>query len=159
MACVLFLGCGLWAATPASSDLTSASATLVNEVLFTLSGEARTQRDMELYRDVLAEVFDKKRIGPYTKSLPEDFLLSQLASREASAFDLQAEPPSLSTAQKKKLSAYPPEELERQVRELSRAMALIEIKENQLKQEPRFTSWVDLLKRKYQLRVKSALYP
>lgn len=153
---LLFVGWGLHAG-PQSADVT-VSTEVINEVLFTVAGEARTQRDLELYRAVLSQVFQKKQIGQYSKNPAEDFLLSQLAVREAEAFDLQAEVPRLSAQQKKQFSSYSTPDLEREIRQVAESIALVEIKENQLKQQARFASWVELLRRKYQVRIKSSVY-
>lgn len=153
---ILLVGSPLLA-TPQSGDV-SAPTEVINEVLFTVSGEVKTQRDLDLYRDLLTQIFQKKLISQYSKNIAEDFLLSQLAVREAAVFELRADVPQLTLQQKKLFADYPPTELERELRQVADSIALVEIKESQLKQRARFITWVELLRRKYQVRLKSSVY-
>ncbi len=128
---------------------------IINEVLFSIGSESYTARDMMIYKAVLNELFQKSRISQFTKKPFDDFLLSRLSYKEAKAFELTNEKNKLSDAVKNKLKEFSPEEISSENEVLSVALSLIEIKEVQLKNQARFDTWFELLKRKYQLKVKS----
>ncbi len=110
----------------------------VNEVLFAITLEASTARDLQLYQAVLTEVFQKKTLSRYSKSAAQDFLLSRLAYREAMVFELTGEKNKITDAARKKMSEYTAEGIEKEAALIAKAQALIEVKEAQLKQRERF---------------------
>ena|GEM_PF-3092396 len=127
---------------------------IINEILFTVASEPATARDQQIYQAVLNEVFQRKTMGVFTAKLADDFLLSRLAYKEAVAFDFQAEDVKQNEAAKKKLSPYSKTEINKEVEIISKALALIEIKENQLKEKARFDAWFEIIKRKYLVKFK-----
>lgn len=129
---------------------------VVNEVLFSVGSVSSTARDMLIYKSVLAELYQKTRISQYTKKPFDDFLLSRLSFSEASAFELKSEKSKISDVARKKLSDFSLEEIVRENDNIAVAIALIDIKEGQLKSQARFDTWFELLKRKYQFKLKSA---
>ena len=128
---------------------------VVNEVLFSVSGEAATARDQQIYQSVLSEVFHKQHLSQFSQKPVSDFLLSRLSFKEASVFDLTSEKTKISESVKKKWAEYSLTEIEREANIISKALLLIELKENQLKQQERFDIWFEVLKRKYQVKFKS----
>lgn len=132
------------------------TVSLVNEILFSMAGESYTRRDQQLYKILLAEVFQKKQIGKFLQKEEFDFMLSRLALKEADAFGLKVTPVKLPESVRKKLSDYTPAEIDRELRAISKALAYIALKESQLQQPERFNTWFELLKRKYQIKLKSA---
>lgn len=128
---------------------------VMNEVLFSVSGTAATSFDRQTYTGVLNEVFQKKSLSTFSRDPASDFLLSRLADREARIFDLPGEKPKISESARKKLSDLSAEEIDNEAGLIARALALVEIKEAQLKQQERFDTWFELLKRKYQLKIKT----
>lgn len=129
---------------------------VVNEILFSIANEPSTSRDMQTYQKMLNEVFQKNKISQFTKKLSEDFLLSRLSYKEAKVFELTGFKTKISEASREKLSEFSQIEIDREIEIISKAMELIEIKESQLKQQARFDTWFELLKRKYQLKLKSS---
>lgn len=128
---------------------------VVNEVLFSIGNVSYTARDMLIYKSVLAELYQKTRISQYTKKPFDDFLLSRLSFNEASAFELKSEKSKISDAARKKLSEFSLDEVVRENENIAVAIALIDIKESQLRSQTRFDTWYELLKRKYQFKLKS----
>ena len=129
---------------------------VVNEVLFSIGSVSSTARDMRLYKLVLAELYQKTKISQYSKKPFDDFLLSRLSFSEASAFELKSEKSKISDAARKKLSDFSLDEIVRENDSIAVAIALIDIKEGQLRSQTRFDTWFELLKRKYQFKLKSA---
>lgn len=132
------------------------SAQVINQVLFFESSQSWTSRDFELFEKVKKEVLQKSRISQFTESENEEFLLSRLSAREALLFEVTPAKFRLSEAQKKSFSDYSTKEIDDELSQLGLATSLIDLKEDQLKQKIRFKTWLDLLKRKYQVRVKSS---
>ena len=145
----VFLISGLASAQPLKEAV-------VNEVLFSIGTVSYTGRDMLIYKSVLSELYLKNRISQYTKKPFDDFLLSRLSFSEASAFELKSEKSKISEAARKKLSEFSLEEIVRENENIAVAIALIDIKESQLRSQARFDTWFELLKRKYQLKLKSS---
>ena len=111
---------------------------------------------MQVYESVLNEVFKKKNLSEYSKNQFNDFLLSRLSLREANLFQITAEKKPLLEPERKKLAAFTNAEIDRELALISKAQALIEIKESQHKDAARFNSWVELMKRKYVVHIKSS---
>lgn len=134
----------------------SQNEVVVNEVLFSVANESSTTHDRLIYQRVLSEVFKKNKISQLIKKASDDFLLSRLSYKEAKAFDMQGVEVKLSQASRKKLSEFSDLEINHEIEVISKAMAIVEIKETQLKQKERFETWFDLLRHKYLLKIKSA---
>lgn len=129
---------------------------VIIEVLFSIGSESYTSRDLLIYKTVLSEVFQKNRISQFAKKTPEDFLLSRLSYKEAKVFELTNEKLKVSEAARKKMNEFSLDEIDRENEIISVALALIEIKEVQVKSQARFDTWFELLKRKYQIKLKSS---
>jgi hypothetical protein len=110
---------------------------------------------MQVYQAVLSEVFKKKKLTDYSQSDFNDFLISRLSLKEANLFQITYDKKSLAPADRKKIGLFSKEEIDRELELISKAQALIEIKENQHKDASRFNTWFELMKRKYVVRVKS----
>lgn len=119
-----------------------------------MAGQSVTARDQQVYQDVLSVVFQKETISKFSQKNLLDFILAHVSAKEAEVFDLQADKIKLSDAQKKKLSEYTTDEINREIQLISKASSIIELKENQLKQQDRFDTWAEILKRKYQVKLK-----
>lgn len=141
---VLFLG-----------GFVSAQKSDLNRVLFAVGASSWTTRDREAYEAVLSEFFKKKSLSQFSKSADSDFLLSRLAFREASVFELTPDQRrKAGEVDRKKLSAFSAAEIDREMDYILKAAVMVEIKESQHKESGRFNSWYELLKRKYQVRMK-----
>jgi len=131
------------------------SAPVINQVLFYESKQSWTSRDLELFEKIKKEVLHKDRIGQFVESNDEDFILSRLSAREALLFEVSPVKLKISETQKAAFNGFSQKEIENELSEIGLAMSLIDLKESQLKQKLRFKTWLDLLKRKYQVKVKS----
>lgn len=127
---------------------------VLNEVVFSVASKSSTRRDMEIYQVVLKEYFQKNRISEYTKKDTDDFLLSRLAYQEAVTFDFGSVEPKKKSSDVKK-NGFSVSEVQNEIAVLSKALAYMELKENQIKEPVRFKNWFDLLSRKYQVKYKS----
>jgi hypothetical protein len=116
-------------------------------------------RDFQLFEKMKPLVLQKPLLSQFVESANEDFLLSRLSAREAQLFEIAITPLKLSDSQRKSLSTFTNSEINQELAQISSATALIDLKEVQLKQKLRFKTWFDLLKRKYQVKVKTADFP
>jgi hypothetical protein len=132
-----------------------AERTEINKVLFSAGDQSWTSRDMSLYQSVLSDVFKKKKLSEFSKNEFNDFLLSRISLKEADIFQISYDKKSLSESERKKLTQFTKDEIDKEVTSIAKAQALIEIKENQHKDAARFNTWLELMKRKYVVRIKS----
>jgi len=133
----------------------AAESAEINKVLFSVGNQSWTMRDMEIYHGVLNGVFKKKSLSQFSKDEFSDFLVSRVSLKEADVFQISYDKVAVTEPERKKLSAFTREEIEKEVTAIAKAEALIEIKENQHKDIGRFNTWLELMKRKYVVRVKS----
>ncbi|MEQ1721867.1 MAG: hypothetical protein ABL930_01735 [Pseudobdellovibrio sp.] len=88
-------------------------------------------------------------------------MLSRLSSSEALVFDIQGDQKKITDSERKKMSDFSADEIENEMAVISKALSIIELKENQLAKEnqltpqERFETWYEVLKRKYQVKIKS----
>lgn len=129
--------------------------TVVNQVIFSDTQQSWTSRDRALFNKVM-DTLVQRRLSQYTENLEEDFLLSRLSYYEAILFEITPTKIKISELAKKKFSEYTHAELQSELEKVESALALIDLKEAQFKQKLRFKTWFDLLKRKYQVKIKSA---
>ena len=127
-----------------------------NKILFSVSGQSWTSRDQQAFDIVLNEVFKKKKLTTASETELEDFLLSRLSEKESSLFDLSFAAVKLTEQQRKKMNFLTSAEVNREVEMISKAIAILDLKETQQKDPVRFKAWFELLKRKYQLKMKSS---
>ncbi len=139
-----------------SDQVVSNKLQVINQVLFYESAQSWTLRDFELYQKLMNVVLQKSKLSTFSENNYDDFILSRLSAREAELFEVKAEPLKLTENHKKFLTQYSNTEILQELSEISSASSLIEIKETQLKQKLRFRTWYDLLKRKYQVKLKVA---
>jgi hypothetical protein len=143
------------------STFLRAETSVVNEVLFSVAGKSATTRDRLLYETLIQEVFEKKQLSKFSKKKSDDFLLSRLSSREALVFDILGDKKKMTDSMRKKMSHFSAVEIENEMALISKALSIVELKENQLAQEnqltpeARFDAWLEVLKRKYQVKLKS----
>lgn len=133
-----------------------AQTVLLNEVLFSESAGAWTQRDFELYKLVRKAALDREHLGQFVETDLEDFVLSRLTYRESLMFELERAPLKISDAERRQIEnqGYTLAEINEELGRLKQAQSLVEIKESQLKQKIRFAAWYEVLKRKYKLKYK-----
>lgn len=130
-------------------------AQVVNQVLFYESKQSWTSRDFELFEKIKKEILHKDLLGKYSENKDEDFLLSRLGAREAALFEVAPVKLKLSEQQRASFSGFSSKEIDSELSQVGLALALVDLKETQLKQKLRFKTWFDLLKRKYQVKIKS----
>lgn len=126
----------------------------LNKILFTTGNTSWSSHDQQIYQSVLSEVFKRKKISQYSQTEFNDFLLSRLAEKEASTFELTYDKVEVSEAQKKKLG-FTLAEINAEVERVSKAITLTEIKESYHNDTKRFASWFDVMKRKYTVKIKT----
>lgn len=142
--------------SPLARAQTTEAKAEFNKILFSIAGQSWSLRDQQIYQAVLGEVFKKKTISPYSSGDSDDFAVSRLTEKESSLFDLTYDAVKVTEAQKKRLSSFTSAEIDKEVASISKAIAIIEIKESKNQDQARFKTWIELLKRKYQFRAKSA---
>lgn len=131
------------------------SGQILNQVLFYESSQSWTSRDMELFEKLKKDILQKNKLSQFAENANEDFLLSRLSAREALLFEVAPVQYKISEQQKKSLSEFSSIEVDEEIKKMGLAVTLIDLKEDQLKQKLRFKTWFDLLKRKYQVKIKS----
>ena len=135
--------------------------TTINAVLFSEGNESWTQRDLNLYKKLVQHLFHKEKLSEFSDSIRDDFLISRVVKREAILFEIEANKIKLNKLNKLNstsyadLSEYSKNEIHSEVDAISFASALLELKEKQMNQKARFKAWVDVLKRKYNVKIKS----
>ena len=154
--CYLLFTCALTAQAQNPPQQETLVDTTLNQVLFYESKQSWTSRDQELFNKLKKEVVQKERLSAFTETSDEDFLLSRLSAREALLFEVTPFKFKITEAERNALAGYSRPEIDEELNHLGLAVALVELKESQLKQKLRFKTWLDLLKRKYQFKIKSA---
>lgn len=130
------------------------SKEILNQILFSEGSESWTARDLALYKKVIGAYFKEDKISEYSDSALDDFIISRLLKREALLFEIH--PQEVMTYNTSKLGAgeFSKKEIEGELKDLSYAVALLNLKEKQMAQKARFRAWIDVLKRKYQVKIK-----
>lgn len=132
---------------------------VLNQVLFAEGTQSWTTRDLNLYKKVLAAYMKHDRISDFSDSVAEDFLVSRLLKSEALVFDIHPQDQFVFNAIKLSPGEYSKKEIEAELKGLSYAVALLNLREKQMTQKARFKAWIDVLKRKYQVKIKSDDFP
>ncbi len=132
------------------------SARVLNYVLFSEGNQSWTARDHALYKRVLFALTKKEKITEFSETSVEDFLASRLLKREAVLFEIVPQPLAPPTLAKSSDSeSYSKQDINQETQVIAEAFALIELKKNQLGQKVRFKAWMDVLKRKYAVKIKA----
>lgn len=140
---------------PKVASIPEASQAVFNQVLFTEADVSWTSRDLKLYKKLLQLLTKKEKMTPFSKSSTEDFLLSRLLKREALLFEIAPQKLSMSSSVNSELSGFTKLEIEQEIKMISEALALLDLKSSQVSQKIRFQVWMDVLKRKYSVKIKS----
>ena len=156
---VLFYS-GFLAALPNQVSQPSASPVVFNQILFTEGDQSWTSRDFKLYKKIILLVTKNEKLNAFSKDTQEDFLLSRLLKREALLFEIKPQNlalPALSKSEfnKLELNEFSKSEIDQELSMISDALALVELKNSQMTQKIRFQAWMDVLKRKYAVKIKS----
>ena len=139
----------------AQSNLPTASGDVFNQVLFTEGNQSWTSRDFKLYKKIVLLVTKSEKMNAFSKNAVEDFLLSRLLKREALLFEIAPQKLVLPALNKSDLSEFTKSEIEQELVMISEALALLDLKNSQMSQQIRFKAWMDVLKRKYAVKMKS----
>ena len=139
----------------AQPNLPVASVTVFNQVLFTEGNQSWTSRDFKLYKKIVVLVTKSEKMNAFSKNAVEDFLLSRLLKREALLFEIAPQKLVLPALNKSDLSEFTKSEIEQELVMISEALALLDLKNSQMSQQIRFQAWMDVLKRKYAVKMKS----
>lgn len=128
---------------------------IVNQVLFSEGGQSWTSRDLNLYSKTITTYLKQEKLAEYSESATEDFLISRLLKREAVSFDLHPQNMFQYVSVKNGTSEFSRKETEDELLGLSYAITLYNLKTKQMTQKVRFKAWIDVLKRKYQVKMKT----
>lgn len=128
----------------------------MNAVLFSEGEQSWTQRDFNLYKKILNHIPKKGESVGASESLPDDFLISRLLSREALLFEIHPEKLELSSGFKTDAADYSKVEINEELKVIALSRALLDFKEKQMSQKIRYKAWIEVLKRKYAVRIKAS---
>lgn len=143
-----------------SAQKPSAGLVTVDELLFDMSGDGRTNYDFKIFEDVsksMERYFSPSVLKSFEDSA-EFYLFSCLALREADQLDIQADPQVVERyLQNYKFpeNAKKAEAMKNEIRRLFRVAEIVTIKERQLQNRQVMVAWLVVLKRKYSLGWKS----
>ena len=126
----------------------------INRVLFNAGGNSWTKRDYQIFEFVLNNAYKRKKISNFSSDELNDFILSRMAAREGETFAISFEKQNLPEALRKK-TAFSQEEIDREIEAVGRAVAFVEIKESYHQDAKRFNAWFEVMRRKFQVKIKS----
>ncbi|OFZ29826.1 MAG: hypothetical protein A2622_11475 [Bdellovibrionales bacterium RIFCSPHIGHO2_01_FULL_40_29] len=132
-----------------------AQSVAINQVLFSEGGQSWTARDMSLYAKLVKVATGSEKLTLFSEGLVDDFLLSRILKREALLFEIKPQKFELSASAKAELNEFSKREIETEMVMISYALALLEFKQTQVSQKLRFAAWMDVLKRKYSVKMKN----
>lgn len=136
------------------------SPAIFNQILFTEGDQSWTARDFKLYKKIILLVTKNEKMNAFSKNDAEDFLLSRLLKREALLFEITPQKlvlPVLSKSEhnKSELNEFSKKEIDQELIIVSESLALLDLKSSQMSQKIRFQAWMEVLKRKYAVKIKS----
>lgn len=138
----------------------SAGIITVDELLFDMNGDGRTNYDFKIFEDVSKsmERFFSPNVLKSFEDSAEFYLFSSLALREADQLDIQAD----SEIVERYLQNYKypdnskkAEAVKNEIQRMFRIAEIVTIKERQLQNRQAIIAWLVVLKRKYSLGWKS----
>ncbi len=128
---------------------------VVNQILFSEADQSWTLRDFKIYKSVLLAVTKTEKIAEFSENPLDDFVVSRLLKREALLFEIAPQsitvPVNLKEANGEVFTKL---EIEQETQMIAEALALLQLKQNQMSQKVRFKAWIDVLKRKYSVKMK-----
>ena len=127
----------------------------MNAILFSEGEQSWTQRDFNLYKKILNYIPKKENPAGMPDSLADSFLISRMLGQEAEQFEIQPEKLELSSGFKTELVEYSKAEINEELKIIALSRALLDLKEKQMSQQIRFKAWIEVLKRKYAVKIKS----
>ena len=143
-----------------SAQKPSAGVVTVDELVFDMNGEGRTNYDFKIFEEVskpMERYFSPNVLKSFEDSA-EFYLFSSLALREADQLDIQADPEVVERfLQSYKFPDNPKkaEALKNEIKRTFRVAEIVTIKERQLQNRQAIIAWLVVLKRKYSLGWKS----
>lgn len=149
-------------AEPIQVSLNNSVPVVVNQIICSDQSTSWTLRDLELFAKI-KNLMSSNGNGVFklvnfelknNEFKPVDeFLLIRLAAKEAQLFEIT--PLKLAAIDTSiLLRDFSKEEVQAELSSLSLALAMIRFKELQLKEASRFITWFEILKRKYQVKMK-----
>ena len=128
---------------------------VVNQILFSEADLSWTLRDFIIYKQLLVTLTKKEKIADFSENALDDFVVSRLLKREALLFEIAPQPLvaplNLRGTDGEVFSKL---EIEQETGMIAEALALLQLKQNQMSQRVRFKAWTDVLKRKYSVKMK-----
>lgn len=143
-----------------SAQKPSAGVVTVDELLFDMNGDGRTNYDFKIFEEVSKsmERFFSPNVLKSFEDSAEFYLFSSLALREADQLDIQAD----SEIVERYLQNYKypdnakkAEAVKNEIQRMFRVAEIVTIKERQLQNRQAIIAWLVVLKRKYSLGWKS----
>lgn len=133
---------------------TPASPAVFNRVLFSEGTKSWTLRDLSLYQKLIKAISGKDHLIAYSENSVDDFLLSRILHREALLFEIDPLKTDFSV-QRFEFADFSKNEIAAETGMILYALALLEFKKNQVTQKERFVAWMDVLKKKYAVKMKN----
>ncbi len=149
---VIFISSSLGAAN--TEQVVAPHLTTFNQIVLSEGATSWTSRDLKLYKKLIKSLTKKDRISDLSKDLIEDFMISRLLRREAVLFEIQPNKLEIRNSEKAELAEFSKSEISAEIAAISYAAALLNLKETQMSQQARFKAWIDVLKRKYAVKIK-----
>ncbi len=134
----------------------SPSIVTLNSILFSEGNQSWTTRDFNIYKKLVHHLTRQEKLCLQVDSIAYDFMVSRLLKREALLFEIKPKKFEFAVAGHPDLAEYSKSEITDEIETIELVSALLDLKEKQMNQkEARFKAWVDVLKRKYSVRIKA----
>lgn len=149
-----------FALTAPAAQKPAAEIVVVDELLFDLNGEGKTNYDFKIFEEIIKplERYFAPSVVKSFQDKAEFYVFSCLALKEAEQLDIQADPEVV----ERFLQTYrfpengkKAEVVKSEIEKLFRVAELVTIKERQLSSRQAITAWLVVLKRKYSLGWKA----
>ena len=127
----------------------------INTVLFSEGNQSWTSRDFNLYKKLVRHLIRQDKLSSLSDTIEYDYMISRLLKREALLFEIEPKKYDFVLGTHSDLSEYSKLEINEEIEIIELASALLDLKEKQMSQKARFKAWVDVLKRKYSVKIKS----
>ena len=126
----------------------------LNTILFSEGNQSWTTRDFNLYKKLVRHLTKQEKLSALADSSEYDFMISRLLIREALLFEIKPDKFESALSTHGDLNEYSKTEINEELETIELASSLLNLKEKQISQKARFKAWIDVLKRKYAVKMK-----
>lgn len=126
----------------------------LNTILFSEGNQSWTTRDFNLYKKLVRHLTKQEKLSALADSSEYDFMISRLLIREALLFEIKPDKFESAQSTHGDLNEYSKTEINEELETIELASSLLNLKEKQISQKARFKAWIDVLKRKYAVKMK-----